>query len=84
MARTLTENERAVLAHVVHRPVLWWEIANDNEANLNMTAEEALAAKVAKWQPDYAAASGEPGYQTRLERDIADPAILDINSEEDA
>ena len=82
MARTLTENERAVLAHVVHRPVLWWEIAS--EANLNMTAEEALAAKVAKYQAAYDAAKGEPGYQTRLERDIADPAILDINSEEDA
>ena len=81
MARTLTENERAVLAHVVHRPDLWWEIAS--EANLSMTAEEALAAKVAKYQPDYAAASGEPGYQTRLERDIADPDQPGINSEED-
>ena len=81
MARALTENERAVLAHVVHRPVLWWEIAN--EAKLSMTAEEALAAKVAKYQPDYASASGEPGYQTRLERDIADPLHEGINSEED-
>ena len=83
MARTLTENERAVLAHVVHRPVLWWKIASE-ATNLNMTAEEALAAKVAKYQPDYAAASGEPGYQTRLERDIADPNEPGINSEEDA
>jgi len=81
MARALTENETAVLAHVVHRPVLWWEIAN--EANLNMTAEEALAAKVAKYQAEYDAAKGEPGYQTRLERDIADPAMEGINSEED-
>jgi len=81
MARTLTENETAVLAHVVHRPVLWWEIAS--EAKLSMTAEEALAAKVAKYQPVYAAASGQPGYQTRLERDIADPDQPGINSEED-
>ena len=81
MARALTENERAVLAHVVHRPDIWWKIAS--EAKLNMTAEEALAAKVAKYQPDYAAASGQPGYQTRLERDIADPDQPGINSEED-
>ena len=84
MARALTENETAVLAHVVHRPVLWWKIANDNEANLSMTAEEALAAKVGRYQAEYDAAKGEPGYQTRLEREIADPAIIDINSEEDA
>ena len=81
MARALTENETAVLAHVVHRPDLWWKIAS--EANLNMTAEEALAAKVANYQPDYAAASGEPGYQTRLAREIADPNLPHINSEDD-
>ena len=81
MARALTENERAVLAHVVHQPDLWWKIAS--EANLHITAEEALAAKVAKYQPDYASASGDPGYQTRLERDIADPDMPHINSEED-
>ena len=81
MARALTENETAVLAHVVHRPDLWWKIAS--EANLNMTAEEALAAKVEKYQPDYAAASGEPGYQTRLARDIADPGLIAINSVDD-
>ena len=81
MERALTENERAVLAHVVNRPVLWWEIAS--EANLSMTAEEALAAKVAKYQAEYDAAKGKPGYQTRLERDIADPQHEGVNSEED-
>ncbi len=83
MARALTENETAVLAHVVHRPDLWWKIASE-ATNLRMTAEEALAAKVGRYQAEYDAAKGEPGYQTRLEREIADPAIIDINSEEDA
>ena len=82
MARTLTENERAVLAHGVHRPDLWWKIAS--EANLHITAEEALAAKVERYQSSFAAASGQPGYQTLLERDIADPDLPHINSEEDA
>ena len=81
MARALTENERAVLAHVVHRPDIWWKIAS--EANLHITAEEALAAKVERYQSSFAAASGQPGYQTRLERDIADPDLPHINSEED-
>ena len=82
MARSLTENERAVLAHAVQLPDLWWKIAN--EANLHMTAEEALAAKVGRYQSIYAAATGQPGYQTRLERDIADPDMPHLNSEEDA
>ena len=81
MARALTENERAVLAHVVHQPDLWWKIAS--EANLSMTAEGALAAKVGRYQAEYASASGDPGYQTRLEREIADPDMPHINSEED-
>ena len=82
MARALTENERAVLAHGVHRPDLWWKIASE-ATNLSMTAEEALAAKVERFQSSFAAASGEPGYQTRLERDIAEPDLPMINSEED-
>ena len=82
MARALTENETAVLAHVVHRPDLWWKTVSE-ATNLHMTAEEALAAKVANYQLDYAAASGEPGYQTRLQRDIADPNLITINSEDD-
>jgi len=80
--RALTENERAVLAHVEHLPDLWWKIAS--EANLHITAEEALAAKVERYQAEYDAAKGEPGYQTRLERDIADPDVPHLNSEEDA
>ena len=82
MARALTENERAVIAHGEHRPDLWWKIASE-ATNLHITAEEALAAKVERYQSSFAAASGQPGYQTRLERDIADPDLPHINSEED-
>ena len=68
MPRDLTTNERAVLAHVVVDPDAWWAHAC---ATANVDEEQALAAKVARWQADYDAAALALGeaYQTRAQRD---------------
>lgn len=65
--RALTDNERAVLAHVVVDPDAWWTHAN--EAERKTPAEEALAAKVDRWQAAYDAEKDDPGYQTRAQRE---------------
>lgn len=67
MPRTLTTNERAVLAHVVVDPDAWWAWANDHHA----TPEASLAEKVTRWQADYDAAVLAQGanYQTRAQRE---------------
>jgi hypothetical protein len=64
--RTLTDNERNVLAHVVIDPDGWWTHANDV---VKIDEEEALAAKVARWQAPYDTASIDPDYKTRAERE---------------
>jgi len=56
MPRSLTDNERAVLAHVVEDADAWWNHAN---TITKVNADEALAAKVAKWQASYDAASNK-------------------------
>lgn len=63
---TLTDNQRAVLAHVVPDPDAWLAdvLARYSEAK----AAAMLVAKVAKWSADYNAASALPGYKTRAER----------------
>ena len=67
MARALTTDERAVLAHVVLDPDEWW--AHVNEVD-KINAEEALAAKVTRWRPAFEAAVAAEGedYQNCAER----------------
>ena len=68
MPRVLTDNERAVLAHVVVDPVVWWEHA---QTNGSVDAEASLLAKVMRYQGAYNTAliAGGKNYQTRAERD---------------
>ena len=62
MARTLTHNERCVLSHVVVDPDEWWEHATNWS---KIDEEAALAAKVARWKPDYDGECHQPDYKTR-------------------
>ena len=62
MARTLTDNERCVLAHVVVDPDGWWEHATNWP---KIDEEAALAAKVARWKPSYDGECHQPDYKTR-------------------
>ena len=67
MPRELTENERAVLAHVVIDPDAWWAHAN---AVAGINEEAALAGKVERHQAAYDQAKAENGgYQTRAQRE---------------
>ena len=67
--RPLTANERNVLAHMVPDPDAWW--AHAYKAFGETKAEQALAAKVARWQAAYDAAVSADGqnYRTRAQRD---------------
>ena len=67
MSRDLTENETAVLSHVVLDPTAWWEHANS--PNVKPDAESSLAAKVAAHQSAYDTDLADKGdsYQTRAE-----------------
>ena len=56
MPRSLTSNERAVLAHVVEDADAWWAYCN---TITKVDADEALAAKVARWQASYDAAANK-------------------------
>ena len=62
MARTLTHNERCVLSHAVVDPDEWWEHATNWP---KIDEEAALAAKVARWKPDYDGECHQPDYKTR-------------------
>lgn len=65
----MTNEQRAVLAHVVIDPDQWYA---DAVRDLGQApADAALAAKVARWQPTYEAALVAEGanYRTRAERE---------------
>lgn len=65
MPRALTTDEANVLAHVVVDPAGWWA----NVQAVHPDPEGAVSAKVGKHRAAYEAASAEPGYQTRAERE---------------
>ena len=61
----LTEKERLVLAHVVEDPEGWYDhVLQVYPAQ----AKEMLAAKVARWAPEYEAAVAKGDYKNRKER----------------
>jgi len=62
----LTQEEKAVLAHVVINPDLWVENAIKSTAG-----ESAVMAKIERWRPEYLAQKDLPGYLNRVERDAA-------------
>lgn len=69
MARDLTANETAVLAHVVLDPAAWWSHANS--ADVKPDAEISLIAKVEVHQASYDTDLADKGdsYETRAERE---------------
>ncbi len=66
----MTNEQRAVLAHVVIDPDAW--LAHAVATFGEEKAAEMLAEKVERWQPDYDAAVALPGYKTRAEREAAE------------
>ena len=67
--RSLTAEERTVLAEIVLDPDAWWNHANT--ATNILDPESALAAKVARHKPTYDAAKARDGrnYKTRAQRE---------------
>lgn len=61
--------QRAVLAHIVIDPDSWYSHAITTFGQLK--ANEFLAAKIARWKPDYDAAVAAGNYQTRAQREQA-------------
>lgn len=68
--RELTELEHNIVAHVVVDPVAWWDHANHEDRKVD--AEQALAEKIARHSEEYLAASAEPDYKNRAQRDAAE------------
>lgn len=66
---TMTDDQRAVLAHVVMDPDGW--LAHAVEALGEAEAQAALEAKVSRWQANYLAALAEEGggYLPRAKRE---------------
>lgn len=60
----MTNEQRAVLAHVVVDPDAWYAHALTQE-----DGEAKFLAKVARWEPEYLAQKDLPGYQTRAQRE---------------
>jgi len=65
-AQPLTDEERAILAHVVIDPDAWAA-----HALVTDPGGKALAAKIAKYRDDYLTKKDLPEYKTRAERDEA-------------
>lgn len=70
MSMSLTDRERAVLAHVVLDPDGW--LAHSEAVFGEVAAAECLAAKVVRHESAYDAAVAAEGesYQTRAEREV--------------
>jgi len=68
----LSIEDKAVLAHVVVDPDAW--LAHAVEARGEEQAVKDLAAKVARWKPEYEKAKERFDYKTRVERDAEEEA----------
>lgn len=71
----MTNDERAILSHVVVDPDAWWAhaqvwaTAKYGKELGAATARLALTNKVAKWRPDAERDRMKPNYKTRAERE---------------
>lgn len=63
----MTAEQRAVLAHVVVDPDAWYAHAVSHFGA--EIAAQHLAAKVARWMPDYEPKASAVDYKTRAERE---------------
>ena len=63
MDTKLTDEEMAILGHVVADPEAWAEHAYAT------VGPEAVEAKIAKYRPEYEAAKAAEGYKNRAARD---------------
>ena len=63
MDNKLTDEEMAILGHVVADPEAWAEHAYAT------VGAEAIEAKIAKYRPEYEAAKDVEGYKNRAARD---------------
>lgn len=66
----LTNEQRAILAHVVEDPDAWVDHA------VKTVGEWAVLKKIDRWKADYLTKSILPGYQTRAQRLQAEAAAL--------
>ena len=77
--RSLTDRERAVLAHVVVDPDAWWShccSCDGSNGQRAIDCEAALAAKVARWSGEYDTQVAQPDYKTRAVRQAEADAAL--------
>ena len=65
MDNKLTDEELAILGHVVADPEAWAQHAYAT------VGAEAVEAKIARYRPDYEAAKAVEGYKNRAARDVA-------------
>lgn len=63
----MTDNERAVLAHVVEDPDAWYAQAAAHFGEEK--AKQFLAQKVARWAPEYVRERAKLGYKNRVQRE---------------
>ena len=71
--RSLTDEERTILASQCQFPDEWWENVNVHADKIWSTPEEALAEKVEDLRGYWQSVSGNADYKTRLQHDIDDP-----------
>jgi len=66
----LTQEDKAILAHVVVDPDDWAAHA------LATVGESAVTAKIERWRPVYKMEKVKPGYKNRAERDLEEEDSL--------
>lgn len=66
----LTQEQRAILAHVVPDVDVWVSHALEN------VGEHAVLAKIQRWRDDYMNQCSNPNYKNRAERAIEEQAAL--------
>lgn len=67
----MTEDQKAILAHVLIDPEAWFENVKEVFAE---GADSVLANKIAKYEPAYREALAGGNYKTRAEREALSPA----------
>jgi hypothetical protein len=84
----LTDEEHAVLAHIVVDPVAWWEHVRSRDGKDGkhvINAEAALSAKVSRVKPEYDDLSGAEGRRLETiadgEKAASEPVLVEDHLE---